>query len=173
MVGNSARGRQGTGPGARLGTDSLVRRTLRSSMDDPAVAVRLAAVNAVRDIGDRERRPRRGCWSIAIGMSRSGWPPPSAGDVGGSGSRLPSLIAAIRASATPEPVRDAARGGVVETIGSDAAVKALVELLEAGAAGPRGVLACWPPWAVQGEVRRGGHRRRVGGSDARSPQGRG
>lgn len=113
----------------------LVRRTLRSLMDDPAVAVRLAAVNAVRDIGDREALPtlrllvdRDRDVSIRVAAAQA------LGTLGDQES-LPSLIAALRAAETPEPVRDAALEAV-ETIGSDAAVKALVELLEVGATGP-------------------------------------
>ena len=52
----------------------------------------------------------------------------------GDGDALPLLIAAVRDPKAPEPVREAALDGV-ETIGSDVAVEALIDLLEGGQLG--------------------------------------
>lgn len=113
----------------------FVLSTIRGLLGDQAVPVRLAAVHAVRAVGDRAALPAlRLCVeqdsdvSIRVAAAKA---------LGGLEDKeaLPSLIAAIRASGTPEPVRDAALEAV-ETIGSDTAVKAVIELLETGDTGP-------------------------------------
>ncbi|AGA25493.1 PVC-type heme-binding CxxCH protein [Singulisphaera acidiphila] len=113
----------------------LVLGTLRSLLSDQAVAVRLAAVTAVRESRDREALPalrllvdRDPDTSIRVAVAKA---------LGALEDKeaLPGLIAAIRAPGTPEPVRDAALEAV-ETIGSDLAVNALLDLLETGESGP-------------------------------------
>jgi putative membrane-bound dehydrogenase-like protein len=109
----------------------LVLETIRGLLGDEAVAVRLAAVTAVRETRDREalaalrgqvdRDPDtsvRAAAAKALGALEDK-------------EALPILIASIRSPGTPDPVRDAALEAV-ETIGSDLAVKALVDLLEHG-----------------------------------------
>ncbi|SIO66439.1 putative membrane-bound dehydrogenase domain-containing protein [Singulisphaera sp. GP187] len=113
----------------------FVLETIRSLLSDPAVAVRLAAVAAVRETGDRDALPavrllvdRDSDTSIRVAAAKA---------LGALEDKeaLPGLIATLRVAGTPEPVRDAALEAV-ETIGSDVAVKALVDLLGTGDTGP-------------------------------------
>ncbi len=105
-----------------------ILKTIESSLADPSAAVRLAAITAVREVGDRdalpslrarfqaEREPevRR---EIALAL----------GNMGDKES-LPLLVAALRDTANPEGVRSAALTGL-ETIGGKPAIDALVDAL--------------------------------------------
>ena len=112
----------------------LVLETVREGLENPDAPVRLAAVNAVREIGDREALATlRGRFALE--------PDPdvrraAARAFGAMGDRdaLPLLIAAVRDPKAPEPVREAALTSV-ETIGSHVAVQALIDLLEGGQLG--------------------------------------
>ncbi|WP_406697180.1 PVC-type heme-binding CxxCH protein [Singulisphaera sp. Ch08] len=113
----------------------FVLERIRSLLGDQAVAVRLAAVTAVREVGDREALPTlRGQVERDPDVSVRVAAIKALGALEDKES-LPLLIAAIRASVTPEPVRDSALEAV-ELIGSDVAVNALVDLLKNGEAGP-------------------------------------
>lgn len=109
----------------------FVLETVRARLGDATPAVRLTAVSAVRETGDRGtlaelRRLVEHDLDAGVRVE-------AARTLGAQGDReaLPSLIALVRASATPGAVRDAALEAV-EAIGSDLAVQALVGLLEQG-----------------------------------------
>jgi putative membrane-bound dehydrogenase-like protein len=107
----------------------LVLDTVRDLLADPLASIRTAAIAALIETGDRE--------SLAALRQRfSEEPDPDvrrtlAQAFGTLGDRLalPALIAAVRAPETPEPVRDAALASV-ETIGTEVASRALIDLLE-------------------------------------------
>ncbi len=109
----------------------LVLETVREGLENPDAPVRLAAVDAVREIGDRE--------ALATLRGRFASEPipdvrrAAARAFGAMGDRdaLPLLIAAVRDPKAPDPVREAALTSV-ETIGSHVAVRALIDLLEGG-----------------------------------------
>ena len=105
-----------------------VLRTIQASLSDPSTAVRLAAVSAVRETGDRDALPAlrqrfgnepetnvREAIALALGSM-------------GDRDSLPLLVAALRDAANPEGVRTAALTGL-ETIGGKPAIDALVEAL--------------------------------------------
>lgn len=107
----------------------FVLTVVRSRLDDPEGAVRLAAVAAVREEGDRDALPAlRGRFTAETdaGVSRE-----VARTLGALQDRdaVPLLTAALRDKSTPGPVRDEALGAV-EAIGSDAALHALLALLD-------------------------------------------
>jgi putative membrane-bound dehydrogenase-like protein len=112
----------------------VVLRTIRDALADPLPAIRTAAVAAVIETGDRQ--------SLSALRQRFTEEPDSevrrtlAQAFGKLNDRLalPALIASVRAAETPEPVREAALLSV-ETIGTDVAIRALIELLEQGGLG--------------------------------------
>jgi putative membrane-bound dehydrogenase-like protein len=127
---------RGRPPGKTLEWEGtgLVLETIRDLIFDPQPAVRTAAVAAVLETGDREML-------AALRNRFAEEPDPAVRRVlalafGTLGDRLavPALIAALRAAETPEPVRAAALESV-ETIGGEAAGRALIDLLEQGALG--------------------------------------
>ena len=110
----------------------LVLRTIRDALDDRLASIRTAAVAALIETGDRQSLS-------ALRQRFAEEPDPEvrrtlAEAFGRLDDRLalPALIAAVRAPETPEPVREAALMSV-ETIGTDVATRALIELLEQGA----------------------------------------
>ena len=110
----------------------LVLDTVRDLLADPLPAIRTAAVAGLAETGDRQ--------SLSALRKRFAEEPDS--DVRRTLAEafgrlddqlaLPALIAAVRAPETPEPVREAALMSV-ETIGTDVATRALIELLDDGA----------------------------------------
>ena len=109
----------------------LVLDTVRELLSDPLPEIRTAAVAAIIETGDRESLS-------ALRKRFVDEPDPEvrrtiAQAFGKLDDRLalPALIAAIRDAATPEPVREAALVSV-ETIGTDVATRALIDLLERG-----------------------------------------
>ncbi len=109
----------------------IVLKTVRDSLTDPAVPVRLAAVAAVQETNDREALPALRAWFAAdpdLDVRRAVARTLGALD---DEEALPVLIATFRDAKTPEPLRAAALESV-EDIGSDLAVKALVGVLEGG-----------------------------------------
>jgi putative heme-binding domain-containing protein len=109
--------------------------TVRDLLADPLADIRKAAVAALIETGDRQ--------SLAALRQRFAEEPDAevkrtlAEAFGTLDDRLalPAMIAAIRAPDTPEPVKEAALASV-ETIGTDVASKALIDLLEQGAVSP-------------------------------------
>ncbi len=105
-----------------------ILKTIESSLVDPSQAVRIAAISAVKEIDDRaalpvlrerfnsEREPAvRQEIAVALGSM-------------GDKEALPLLVAALRDTANPEGVRNAALTGL-ESIGGKLAGSALVEAL--------------------------------------------
>ena len=105
-----------------------ILKTIESSLLDPSQSVRIAAISAVREIDDRaalpvlrerfgvEREPAvRQEIALALGSM-------------GDKDALPLLVAALRDTANPEGVRNAALTGL-ESIGGKPANAALVEAL--------------------------------------------
>jgi putative membrane-bound dehydrogenase-like protein len=121
---------QGKPPAKTIAWESTpdILKTIESSLADPSVAVRIAAVSAVRTTDDRaalpavrerfkvEKEPKvRQEVALALGQM-------------GDKEALPLLIAALRDPSNPEGVRSAALSGL-ETIGGKPAVEALIEAL--------------------------------------------
>jgi putative membrane-bound dehydrogenase-like protein len=107
----------------------LVLRTIRDTLDDHLPSIRTAAVAALIETADRQSLS-------ALRQRFAEEPDPEvkrtlAEAFGKLDDRLalPALIAAVRAPETPEPVREAALLSV-ETIGTDVATGALIELLD-------------------------------------------
>jgi putative membrane-bound dehydrogenase-like protein len=110
----------------------IVLQTVRESLADPAVPVRLAAVAAVEETNDRESLPilrERFATDPDLNIRRT-----IAKTLGALDDKeaLPVLIAAFRDAKTPESLRSAALASV-EDIGTETAVNALVEVLDSGA----------------------------------------
>jgi putative membrane-bound dehydrogenase-like protein len=108
-----------------------VLTAIRTRLSDPSTTVRIAAVAAAKETGDRETLPilrtrfrDEPDVSIRVAIAQA---------LGALDDRdaLPILLAAFRDRSTPDPVRDASLAAV-EKIGSDLATKALIELLEHG-----------------------------------------
>ena len=110
----------------------LVLAAVRDALADPDVPVRLAAVSAVREEDDREALPRlRERFGVETDEAVRREIASAFGAMDDKAA-LPLLIAAIRHATAPESVREASLASV-ETIGTDAAIGALVDLLrEAG-----------------------------------------
>lgn len=107
---------------------ALVLRTIRDRLEDPAVPLRLAAVAAVKETGDRDalavlRRifVTESDPDVRIAIAQA------FGALDDQGA-LPLLIAEVRALGTPAALRDAALGAV-EKIGTDPAIEALIALI--------------------------------------------
>jgi putative membrane-bound dehydrogenase-like protein len=110
----------------------IVLQTIRESLADPAVPVRLAAVSAVEETNDRESLPtlrERFATDTDLNVRRT-----IAKTLGTLDDKeaLPVLIATFRDAKAPEPLRSAALASV-EDIGTETAVNALVEVLDSGA----------------------------------------
>ncbi len=112
------------------GTNTVLT-TIRQGLADPQVAIRLASVDAVKEIGDkaslpvlRERFAKERERTVKVAIAKT------LGTLNDTDA-LPLLIAAMRDANTSEEVRDAALASV-ETIGTEVAVKALLETLESG-----------------------------------------
>lgn len=113
---------------------SLVLAAVRKSLSDPVPAVRIEAVKAERDVADpaalpalRERFAVEKETPVRVEIART------LGAVGDK-KALPALIAAMKDKATPTAVQDAALESV-ESIGSDVALKALLDLVQSSALG--------------------------------------
>ncbi len=107
----------------------LVLESIRDRLTDPSGPVRVAAVSAVKETGDRTALPTL----RELFASETDVPVRSAAArvLGAMRDKeaLPLLVAALRDTATPEPIRDEALAGV-EAIGSDAALTALLTLFD-------------------------------------------
>lgn len=112
----------------------LVLASVRERLNDPSSVVRLAAIVAEREMTDpkalpmlRDRFVKESEVDVRSSIART---------LGVLGDRdsLPLLIAALRDRTAPDPVRDAALESV-ETIGTEVALKALLEMLDSGALG--------------------------------------
>ena len=105
-----------------------ILKTIESSLSDASTPVRLAAVSAVRETGDQGALP------ALRGRFQSEREPGVRQEIAlvlgsmGDKESLPLLVAALRDTANPEPVRSAALTGL-ETIGGRPATEALVEAL--------------------------------------------
>ncbi len=106
----------------------LVLGAIRDALADADAPVRLAAVAAVKEEGDREALPRL---RERFGVESDEKVRREIASVFGAmddTTALPLLIAALRDSTVPESVREASLASI-EQIGSDAAVQALIDLL--------------------------------------------
>lgn len=113
----------------------LVLRSVRGLLGDPIAPVRLAAVEAVREEADRDALPTL---RSRFGAEKEAKVRKEVAKTLGllkDNDALPLLTAALRDRTTPEDVRDASLSAV-ETIGSDAALKALLALLNENTLGP-------------------------------------
>ena len=111
-----------------------VLASVRDRLSDPSEQVRKAAVIAEKELADPAALPilrQRFANEPDVPVRQE-----IAKTLGSLGDKeaLPGLIAALRDAKTPEPVRDAALESI-ETIGSDVALKALLDLVETNALG--------------------------------------
>ncbi len=113
---------------------ALVLAAVSKSLSDPAPAVRIEAVKAERDVADpsalpvlREQFAKEKDAPVRVEIART---------LGALGDKqaLPALIAAMKDKATTSAVQDAALESV-ETIGSDVALKALLDLVQSNTLG--------------------------------------
>jgi putative membrane-bound dehydrogenase-like protein len=112
------------------GTPRLLA-AVRDRLADVVAPVRLAAVAAVKETGDPAALPiLRARFDVETDVPVRREIAKVFGILRDKES-LPLLVAALRVKNTPEPVRDEAIASV-EAIGTDAALKALIGLLEAG-----------------------------------------
>ncbi len=107
---------------------SLVVETIHTALADAEAPIRLAAVVAVAEMGDKAALPRlRARFTAETDTNVRREVALALGSLDDKAS-LPLLIAALRDLKAPDLVREAALASV-EKIGSDSAVRALVDLL--------------------------------------------
>ena len=107
-----------------------ILETVESSLSDPSLPVRLAAIAAVKETNDRDALPRlRDQFQADRDRAARQEIATVLGSMGDKAA-LPILIAALRDSSNPPGVRSAALSGV-EAIGGKESIQVLIEILTA------------------------------------------